>query len=51
MEEVTYSNFRKNLRSFMKQVNDDDDALIVTTKDVEDTIVVLSKRKFSFLIS
>lgn len=26
MEEVTYLNFRKNLRSFMKQVNDEADA-------------------------
>lgn len=46
MEAVVYSNFRKNLRSYMKQVNDDADALIVTTKDVEDTIVVLSKRDY-----
>lgn len=46
MEAVVYSNFRKNLRSYMKQVNDDADALIVTTKDVEDTVVVLSKRDY-----
>lgn len=42
MEAVAYSNFRKNLRSYMKQVNEDADALIVTTKDVENTIVVFS---------
>ncbi len=30
----------------MKQVNDDADALIVTTKDVDDTVVVLSKRDY-----
>lgn len=46
MEAVAYSNFRKNLRSYMKQVNNDADALIVTTKDVEDTVVVLSKRDY-----
>ncbi|MGX7015070.1 type II toxin-antitoxin system Phd/YefM family antitoxin [Vagococcus silagei] len=46
MEAVAYSNFRKNLRSYMKQVNDDADALIVTTTDVEDTVVVLSKRDY-----
>lgn len=46
MEAVVYSNFRKNLRSYMKQVNDDADALIVTTKDIEDTVVVLSKRDY-----
>ncbi len=46
MEAVAYSNFRQNLRSYMKQVNEDADALIVTTKDVEDTVVVLSKRDY-----
>ena len=30
----------------MKQVNEDADALIVTTKDVDDTVVVLSKRDY-----
>ena len=42
MEAVAYSNFRQNLRNYMKQVNDDADALIVTTKDVDDTVVVKS---------
>ena len=41
MEAVAYSNFRQNLRSYMKQVNEDADALIV-----EDTVVVLSKRDY-----
>ncbi len=30
----------------MKQVNEDTEALIVTTKDVDDTVVVLSKREY-----
>lgn len=30
----------------MKQVNEDAEALIVTTKDVGDTVVVLSKRDY-----
>lgn len=46
MEAITYSNFRQNLRSYMKQVNEDADTLIVTTRDVEDTVVVLSKRDY-----
>lgn len=46
MEAVAYSNFRQNLRTFMKQVNEDVEPLIVTTKDVEDTVVVISKRDF-----
>ena len=36
MEAVVYSNFRQNLRSYMKQVNEDADTLIVTTKDIDD---------------
>ena len=46
MEAVTYSNFRQNLRSYMKQINEDSDTFIVTTKDVEDTVVVMSKRDY-----
>ena len=42
MEAVAYSNFRQNLKQYMKQVNEDADALIVTAKDAEDTVVVLS---------
>lgn len=46
MEAIAYSNFRQNLRSYMKQVNEDADTLIVTTKDIEDTVVVISKRDY-----
>lgn len=46
MESVAYSNFRQNLSKYMKQVNEDAEALIVTTKDVGDTVVVLSKRDY-----
>ena len=46
MEAVAYSNFRQNLRSYMKQVNEDAETLIVTSKEVEDTVVVLSKRDY-----
>lgn len=50
MEAVAYSNFRKNLRDYMKQVNDDAEALIVTSKNVEDTIVVMSKRDYDSML-
>ncbi|EHV0178917.1 type II toxin-antitoxin system Phd/YefM family antitoxin [Enterococcus faecalis] len=46
MEAVAYSNFRQNLRSYMKQVNEDAETLIVTSKEIEDTVVVLSKRDY-----
>ncbi|EEJ52514.1 MULTISPECIES: type II toxin-antitoxin system Phd/YefM family antitoxin [Oribacterium] len=49
MEAVAYSNFRQNLKQYMKQVNEDADALIVTAKDAEDTVVVLSKREYDSL--
>lgn len=39
MEAVTYSNFRQHLRAYMKQVNEDAKTLIVTNKNVEDTVV------------
>lgn len=46
MEAVAYSTFRQNLKHYMKQVNEDAEALIVTSRDVEDTVVVLSKRDY-----
>ncbi|MBF8969645.1 type II toxin-antitoxin system Phd/YefM family antitoxin [Streptococcus sp. NLN76] len=46
MEAVTYSNFRQNLKQYMRQVNEDAEPLIVTSKNVEDTVVVLSKRDY-----
>ena len=49
MEAVAYSNFRQHLKQYMKQVNEDADALIVTAKDAEDTVVVLSKREYDSL--
>ena len=32
MDAVNYSNFRKNLKHYFKQVNDDSEPLIVTNK-------------------
>ena len=46
MESVAYSNFRQNLSKYMKQVNEAAEALIVTLKDVGNTVVVLSKREY-----
>ncbi|MGP4116668.1 type II toxin-antitoxin system Phd/YefM family antitoxin [Levilactobacillus zymae] len=43
MDAVNYTNFRQNLKSFMKTVNEDSEPLIVTTKKGEDDVVVLSK--------
>ncbi|NBA63567.1 type II toxin-antitoxin system Phd/YefM family antitoxin [Enterococcus mundtii] len=45
MEAVTYSKFRQNLRSLMRQINDDAERLVVTTNDNTD-VVVLSKEDY-----
>lgn len=49
MDAVNYSNFRKNLKGFFKQVNDDVEPLIVTNKDPKDNVVVLSKDEYDSL--
>lgn len=50
MEAVGYSHFRQHLKTYMRQVNDDAEALVVTSRDVEDAIVVLSKRDYDNLL-
>lgn len=46
MDATSYSNFRQKLKNYMKQVNDESDALIVTSKDPEENIVVMSQRDY-----
>ncbi|PWG00451.1 type II toxin-antitoxin system Phd/YefM family antitoxin [Levilactobacillus bambusae] len=46
MDAVAYSNFRQKLKSYMRQVNDNSDALIVTSKEPDEEIVVMSKRDY-----
>lgn len=43
MEAVVYSNFRNNLKEYMKKVNDEYEPLMVVNKNPEEDIVVLSK--------
>lgn len=50
MDAVNYSNFRKNLKDYFKQVNDHSEALIVTNKDPEDNVVVMSKDEYDSLV-
>ena len=45
MESVSYSNFRQNLRTIMRKVNDDAQRLVVTTNDGSD-IVVMGKADY-----
>ena len=46
MQAVAYSNFRKDMKTYMKKVNEDSDAIIVTSKNIEDTVVVMSKKDY-----
>lgn len=49
MEVTTYSNFRKNLKGYMKNVNEDSDTLIVTSQDDND-VVVMSKSDYDSIM-
>ncbi|KRL89956.1 type II toxin-antitoxin system Phd/YefM family antitoxin [Lactobacillus kalixensis] len=50
MDAVNYSNFRRNLKDYFKKVNEDSEPLIVTNKDPEDNVVILSKDDYDSLI-
>lgn len=49
MEVTTYSNFRKNLKGYMKNVNEDSDTLIVTSQDNND-VVVMAKSDYDSIM-
>lgn len=49
MDAVNYSNFRQHLKDYFKKVNDDSEPLIVTNKNPEDNVVVLSKDEYDAL--
>lgn len=46
MEAVVYSNFRNNLKDYMKKVNDEYEPLMVVNKNPDEDIVVLSKENW-----
>ena len=50
MEAVAYSNFRKDLKDYFKRVNADSEPLIVTNKDTEDNVVVMSKEDYDAIM-
>lgn len=47
---VAYTNFRKDLKSYLRQVNDDADMLLVTNKDPNDNVVVMSADDYDSLM-
>ena len=46
MEAVVYSNFRNNLKNYMKKVNDEYEPLMVVNKNPDENIVVLSNENW-----
>lgn len=50
MDAVNYSNFRKKLKDYFKKVNEDSEPLIVTNKDPEDNVVIISKDEYDSLM-
>ena len=46
MDAVSYSGFRKNLKNYMQQVNEDAEVLMVTSQSTQEDIVVMSKRDY-----
>ena len=47
---VAYSNFRANLKTYMRKVNEDADTLLVTNADPEDNVVVMSADDYDSLM-
>lgn len=47
MDAVVYSNFRNNLKSYMKKVNDDYQPIMVVNKNPDEDIVVISKEAWN----
>lgn len=50
MQAEAYSNVRNNLKSFMKQVNDNSEAIIITSRNSEDNSVLISKTDYDNLV-
>lgn len=50
MQAVCYTNFRSNLKSYMRQVNDDADQILVTSTNPDDNVVVVSERDWNSMM-
>ena len=47
---VAYSNFRKDLKTYMRRVNEDADTLLVTSSDPSCNIVVIGAQDYDSLM-
>jgi prevent-host-death family protein len=50
VEAVAYSNARGNLRSLIRKVNEDSDVVVITTKEVDESAVLISKSDYENLL-
>ncbi|AYM02297.1 type II toxin-antitoxin system Phd/YefM family antitoxin [Levilactobacillus yiduensis] len=51
MDAVSYSVFRKNLKYYLRQVNDDATTLLITNRDSDDdTAVLMSKQDYDSMV-
>ena len=46
MDAMSYHHFKQHLKDHLKQVNEDAIPLVVTFKNPDDNVVVMSKRDF-----
>ncbi|AKP67915.1 type II toxin-antitoxin system Phd/YefM family antitoxin [Companilactobacillus ginsenosidimutans] len=51
MDAESFSNFKRDPKKYMKQVNDNCEPLIVTSHYIDDTVVVIGKSEYDSLIS
>ena len=49
MNAITYSNFRQNLRSIIRKINDDAERIVVTTND-NSNVVVMSQEDYDSMM-
>ena len=50
MDAVSYSTFRRNLRSYLDKTRDDAEPLLVTSKDPDSNVVVINARDYDNLM-
>ena len=50
MNAVSYSTFRRNLRSYLDKTRDDAEPLLVTSKDPDSNVVVINARDYDNLM-
>lgn len=50
MKAVAYSTFRKDLKNYMRKINDDADTILVTNTNPADNVIVMSADDYDSLM-